>query len=120
LTGIRASPPIDDRLGHLLLHIQLEPWVPPCVFFDWWFSPWELWGYCLVHIVVTPIGRQTPSAAWALSLAPSLVINHFICLHFKCYSSSQAPIHESPKPFVMVCIFLGQGVAPFGGVTLLK
>ena len=24
----------------------LKPWVPPCVLFGWWFSPWELWGYC--------------------------------------------------------------------------
>jgi hypothetical protein len=24
-TGQRASPPIDDLLGHLLLHMQLEP-----------------------------------------------------------------------------------------------
>jgi hypothetical protein len=24
-TGPRASPPIDDRLGHPLLHMQLEP-----------------------------------------------------------------------------------------------
>ena len=71
-TGPRASPPIDDRLGHPLLHMQLEPWVPPCVFFDWWFSPRELWGYWLVHIVVPPMGLQTPSAPWVLSLAPSL------------------------------------------------
>jgi hypothetical protein len=28
----RASPPTDDWLGHPLLHMQLEPWVPPCVF----------------------------------------------------------------------------------------
>jgi hypothetical protein len=35
-TGPRTSPPIDDWLGHPLLH-----------FFDWWFSPRELWGsYC--------------------------------------------------------------------------
>jgi hypothetical protein len=33
-TGPRASPPIDGRLGHLLLHIWLEPQVPPCIFFD--------------------------------------------------------------------------------------
>jgi hypothetical protein len=33
--GPRASPPIDDWLGHLLLHMQLEPWVPPCVLFAW-------------------------------------------------------------------------------------
>jgi hypothetical protein len=34
-TGPRASPPIDDWLGHPQLHIQLEPWVFLCVFFDW-------------------------------------------------------------------------------------
>ena len=71
-TGPRDSPPIDDWPGHLLLHMQLEPWVPPCVFFDWWFSPWELWGYWLVHIVVPPMRLQTPSAPWIFSLVPSL------------------------------------------------
>ena len=45
--GPRASPPIDDQLCHPLLHMQLEPQVPPCVFFDWWFSPREVWGYWL-------------------------------------------------------------------------
>ena len=40
-TGPRASLPIDDQLGHPLLHIQLEPQVPPCVFFDWWYSSKE-------------------------------------------------------------------------------
>jgi hypothetical protein len=39
----------------------LETQVPPCVFFDWWFSPRELWGYWLVHIIVPPMGLQTPS-----------------------------------------------------------
>ena len=43
--GPRASPPTDDRLGHLLLHMQLETGVPPYVFFGWWFSPRELWEY---------------------------------------------------------------------------
>jgi hypothetical protein len=71
-TGPRASPPIDDRLGHLLLLMQLEPWVPPCMLFGWWFSPKELRGYWLVHIVVLPMGLQTPSAPWVLSLGTSL------------------------------------------------
>jgi hypothetical protein len=71
-TGPRASPPIDDHLGHPLLHMQLEPRVPSCVFFGWWFRPWELWGYWLVHIVVPLMRLQTPSAPWVLSLAPSL------------------------------------------------
>jgi hypothetical protein len=43
----KASPPIDVWLGHPLLHMQLKPWVPPCVLFGWWFSPWELWRYWL-------------------------------------------------------------------------
>jgi hypothetical protein len=63
-TGPRAFPPINDQLGHPLLHIQLEP----CVFFGWWFSPRELWGYCLVHNVVAPMGLKTPSASWVFSL----------------------------------------------------
>ena len=55
-TGLRASPSINDRLGHPLLHMQLESQVPPCV--DLWFSPRELWGYWLVHIDVPPMGLQ--------------------------------------------------------------
>jgi hypothetical protein len=52
--------------------MQLGSQVPPCVFFDWCFSPRELWEYWLVHIVVPPRGLQSPSAPWELSLAPSL------------------------------------------------
>jgi hypothetical protein len=34
----------------------------------------QLWGggYWLVHIIVPPIGLQTPFSPWVLSLAPSL------------------------------------------------
>jgi hypothetical protein len=67
-TGPRTFPPIDDQLGYTLLHIQVEPQVPPCVFFDWWFCSKELWGYWLVP----PMGLQTPSVLWVLSLSPSL------------------------------------------------
>ena len=70
-TGPRTSPPIDNWLGHPLLHMQLEPWTPLCVFFDWLFSPRELWSYWLVHIVIPPMGLQTISAPCVLSLAPS-------------------------------------------------
>jgi hypothetical protein len=45
---------------------------PPCVLFGCWFSPWELWGYWLGHIVVLLMGLQTPSAPWVLSLATPL------------------------------------------------
>ena len=70
-TGPRTSTPIDDWLGHPLQHMQLDPWVPPCVLFSWWFSLWELWGCWLVHNVVPPMGLKTSSAPWVLSLAPS-------------------------------------------------
>jgi hypothetical protein len=44
----------------------------PTMCFLWWFIPRNLWGYWLVHIVVLPMGLQTPSAPWILSLAPPL------------------------------------------------
>jgi hypothetical protein len=54
---LRAFPPIDGRLGHLLIHMQLET---------------QLWGVLVSFIVVPPIGLQTPLAPWVLFLAPSL------------------------------------------------
>ena len=59
-----------------------------------WFSPRELWGYSLIHIVVHPMGLQTPSAPGVLSLAPSLETLCFIqwivvSIHF-CISQALA------------------------------
>ena len=65
----RVSPPIDVLQIHALLHMQLEPWEH----FVCWFSPWELLGYWLVHIVVSPMGLQTPSPLWILSITLPLV-----------------------------------------------
>ena len=65
-SGVRDYPPID------VLHMQLEPWLPPCILFGWCFCPWEFWGYCLVHIVVPPMGLQSPSAPSVLFLTPPL------------------------------------------------
>jgi hypothetical protein len=53
----------------ILCYIAAGAMGPPCVLFDWWFSPWEVWRYWLVHIVVLPMGLQAPSV---LSLAPPL------------------------------------------------
>jgi hypothetical protein len=41
-TGEKPSSPIDARQDHPLLHMWLEPWVPPCVLLGWWFRSWEL------------------------------------------------------------------------------
>jgi hypothetical protein len=65
-----------------LLHMQMEPWVPPCI--SWWFSPWELWGDWLVNIVFLFMGLQTPSTPSVLSLTPSLGTSiqcMFGCVH---------------------------------------
>jgi hypothetical protein len=55
-----------------LLHMWLEPWVPPCVLLGWWFSTWGLWGFWLVDVVFT-MGLQIPSPPSVLSLTPPLV-----------------------------------------------
>jgi hypothetical protein len=52
-----ASLSSDGRLGHLLIHVQLESRAP---------------GYWLVDNVVPPIGLQIPLPPWVLSLAPPL------------------------------------------------
>jgi hypothetical protein len=52
--------------------MHLEPWVPPCALFGWWFSPQELSGVWLVGIIFLPMGLQTPSAPSALPLTPPL------------------------------------------------
>ena len=62
-TGPRAFPPIDDLLGHPLLHLQLEPWVPPYVFLVGGLVPVSTENW-LVHIDVPSMGFQTPSAPW--------------------------------------------------------
>ena len=42
----------------ILSYICSQSHQSPCVFFGWWVSPRELWGYWLVHIVVPPMGLQ--------------------------------------------------------------
>jgi hypothetical protein len=40
--GPRAFPPTDVRQSHPLLHMYLEPWIPPCTVLGWWSSIWDL------------------------------------------------------------------------------
>jgi hypothetical protein len=46
-TRPRASPSIEDQLGHPLSHMQLDTYaarVPPCDFLDLWRQEWMGWG----------------------------------------------------------------------------
>jgi hypothetical protein len=71
-SSLQGTKGLFSLQGHPRLHMWLEPWDPPCVLFGWWFSCWELSGYSLVHMVVSPMELQTPSAPWVLSLAPPM------------------------------------------------
>jgi hypothetical protein len=101
--------------------MQLETRVPPCVFIDWWFSPRELWGYWLVHIVVTSIGLQTPSAPWVLSLAPSLgtlcsVPWMTVSIHFCIFPALAEPLRRQLYQAPVSKILLASAiVSGFGG-----
>ena len=63
-TEPRASSPIDVKQGHPLLHMQLEPWVPSCVLYGWWFSPWELWGVLAGSYCCSSYGVANPFSSF--------------------------------------------------------
>jgi hypothetical protein len=59
-TGPRASPPIAARHGYPLLHMYLEPWIPPGTLLGWWSSPWEHWvvRLCIGQLLARPPKEQ--------------------------------------------------------------
>lgn len=65
----RASTPLDARQFQPLLHIQLKPWVSPCVLLVCVLVPGRSE---VVDIVVFPMGLQTHSTPSVLSLLPPL------------------------------------------------
>jgi hypothetical protein len=62
----RAAPPTDVQQGHPLLHIQSEPWVPPCVLFSWWFSSWSSWGSGWLTLLFPTWGCKPPQLLQSL------------------------------------------------------
>jgi len=64
-TGPRAFPPIDARQCHPLIHMQLEPWVPPCVLFGWWFSTQELWRGLVGRYCCSSSGVAKPFSSFS-------------------------------------------------------
>jgi len=57
---------ISVQQVHPLLHMQLKPWVSPCIVFEKWLSPWKRW---LVGIFVLT-GMKAPSIPSILPLIP--------------------------------------------------
>jgi hypothetical protein len=71
-TRSRTSPPFDARLGHPLLYMHLEPCVPPCVFFGWWY-------FIYLHFKCYHPSSRFPlhkSAILSPSPLPSLSLTH--------------------------------------------
>ena len=69
-THTPASWPWDSPvLGHMIF---ARPRASPSILYYICNQRHSSEGYWLVHIVDPPIGLQTPSAPWVLSLAPSL------------------------------------------------
>jgi hypothetical protein len=75
--GPRASLPIDAQQGHPLLHMQLEPWVPPCVLFGLLFDPSEL-REILADIVVFHIVLQSPSVPLSNSFIGDSILSPIV------------------------------------------
>jgi hypothetical protein len=87
---------MPDKAILWYIYRHLELWVPLCVFFGWWFSPWELWGggwvgwYCC-----SPMGLQAPPI---LPLIPPLglpVLNLMVdCKHLHVYWSGSGTVSQ--------------------------
>jgi hypothetical protein len=64
-TEPKALLPIDAWHSHPLLHMRLEPWVPPCILLGWWFSPWELWGSLVGWYCCSSYGVANPFSSFS-------------------------------------------------------
>jgi hypothetical protein len=91
------------------------------VFFNWWFSSKELSGYWLVHIDVHPMGHQTPSAPWVLSLAPSLgtlcsvqwmIVRFQFCIFQALAKACRRQLYQAPASRLLLASAIVSG---FGG-----
>lgn len=67
--GCQASPLIAVKLGHPLLPIYLEPWIPLGILLAWWSSLWEKWVVRSAYVVL-PMGLQFFSTPLVLLPAP--------------------------------------------------
>jgi hypothetical protein len=93
-----VCPPVDVWQGHPPLHMQLDPMVPPYVFFGWWFSLQELCGLWFIDIVVLPVDYKPLQLLQSLFCLIILVLGR---LH-------QYTNHVTDMFFFLVCFFVLQ------------
>jgi hypothetical protein len=87
--------------------MHLEPLVPPCVLFGWWFSLWELWGVWLLYIVF-PMGLQTPLPSPNSSIGVPMLSPMVGCEHPHLYwSGSTRASQETAIPGSCQQVLLG-------------
>jgi len=72
-TGPRNSSPIDDIYGYPLLHMYLEPWIPPCIYslvggLVSGSSEWSINWYCSSYGVAVPFSSFSPSSSFSLGV----------------------------------------------------
>jgi hypothetical protein len=87
-----------QRTKHILCHwgwtrqtfakYEPGPWTIPCMFFDWWFRPWEFWGgwvrviwyCCSFYGVAIPLSSFNPSPITSLGSVQWMIESTCICL----------------------------------------
>ena len=62
----RATHTTDVQQGHPLPHMWPEPWVPQCVLFGWWSSPWMLQGSGRLTLLFPTWGCKPPQLLQSL------------------------------------------------------
>jgi hypothetical protein len=123
-TGLKTSSPIDDQLGHPLLHMQIETLVPPCVFFDWWFSPKELWvgsSYCCsFYGAANPfssLGTFSSSFIVEMQIKTTLTFHPVLhpvddCIHQALAEPLRRQLYQAPVSKILLATTIVSG---FGG-----
>ena len=109
LLRTKASPPIDVQQGHLLLHMKLEPWVPPCVLHGWWFSLWELWG--ILQTLSAPLDISLARPLGTLCSVQWLTESTHLCICQALAESLKRQLYQAP---VSKHLFASTIVSGFG------
>jgi hypothetical protein len=96
LTRPRNCPSTDARQVHPLRHMHLESWLPLCVPFGWWFSPWELWGGLVSWYSCSSYGVANTFSSFSLlpnsSIGVPVLSPMFGCEHPSLYLSGSGKV----------------------------